>query len=474
MLGFSRSELGQSVDTFFSLLHPDDLEPTTQAVQEAFRRDVPEYRHKFRCRGKDGSYRWIEARGWLKLDAEGKPLRMLGTHADITRERQAQEELESAKEAALAAAQAKSEFLATMSHEIRTPLNAVIGLGALLEETSLDTRQQELVATIRSSSQILLSLVNDILDFSIIDAGHLILEEVSFSPRAIVRDCMDLSAIECRRKGLDLRCEAGAVAPWVRGDAARLRQVVLNLLSNAVKFTERGSVIIRLSSAEPGWLSLSVEDTGIGIEPDAQARLFHRFVQADSSTRRRFGGSGLGLAICKAIVDAMGGTLTVSSVVGKGSQFHLRIPAPPGTPPDLPVERGQPRKVRGRVLVAEDNITNQRVAQLLLERVGCQTTVASNGKECLESLEMMDYDLILMDCQMPEMDGLEAARRIRALPDDRSRIPIVALTAGAQTEFRSACLAAGMNEVLAKPIELLTLSHALARYLPEAAPIASA
>ncbi len=472
-LGYSVAELEGAL--MLPLVHPDDAHDTHGHMERMRSEDevmgfINRYRHK------DGGYRHLEWRARRVGDM------VFGVARDVTERLAFEAEMRAARQAAEAANQAKTDFLANMSHEIRTPLNGVIGVVDALAQTELTPAQREMVDLIASSGVTLERLVSDILDLSKIEAGRLEIEHRVFDLRDELGGLIDLHQGRAQEKTLRFQAEFGAQARGeFHGDSTRIKQVLGNLLSNAVKFTAAGEVRLAIEASDPDdpdqpcQVSFEVSDTGVGFDAAAGANLFQRFSQADTTITRRFGGSGLGLAICKALVEMMGGEIIAQSAPGQGSLFRVTLPLTRRQALDA-YDAGQTTVRRGpalacgqqvaqhqgplRILLAEDHPTNQKVVQLILAPFGAQITIVENGAEAVEAMRSGAFDLVLMDMQMPVMDGLAATRAIRREEQDRPtrpHTPIVMLSANAMSQHRLDALAAGADMHIAKPVTAAAL-----------------
>ena len=495
VFGHPPSLMATTIDVGFGLLHPDDVSTAARNIQDFLAGREALFSGEYRLRRADGTYATVYDRAHVIRSSEGAPLRMVGSLTDISRHREAELAMRAATTAAEAANRSKSEFLANMSHEIRTPMNGVLGMLELTLDSELRPEQRDYISTARTSAESLLTLINDNLDFSKIEAGKMVLEPRPFAIRSFLAELLRPLEFRASEKGLRLSVDVDEGIPTsVVGDLNRIRQILINLVGNAIKFTAHGEVTLRVQSDTAGvptvsgvplHLHFTIRDTGIGIPADKQRAIFEAFIQADASTTREHGGTGLGLAIASKLVALMGGHIRVESEVGEGSTFHLTLllrsaddlpgHATAGASVhertrNLPTPVAHPPIPALRILLADDNVVNQKFLGALLTKRGHVVVIASNGREVLENMATVDFDVILMDVHMPELSGFETTALIRAMEEGTDRhIPIIAVTARAMVGDRERCLDAGMDDYLSKPIHLASLYQALARWCPGAA-----
>jgi PAS domain S-box-containing protein len=511
LYGVRREDQPAAYEVWRNALLPTDQARSEAALQEALNGGAP-FNTEFSIRRPDGRQRSIQAAGIVLRDASGAPQRMVGINFDITERKAAEAALvESNTQLRLAidranqlatsaelASIAKADFLANMSHEIRTPMNGVIGMLSLLLDSPLSEDQRKFASIANTSGETLLSLINDILDFSKIEAGRLTIESIDLDLQQLLASLMPLFELRANEKHLALIHEIHPTVPTLlQGDPVRLRQVLTNLITNALKFTEHGKVKLAITAPRitptEVILRFTVTDTGVGIPDDKLGLLFNKFSQVDASTTRKYGGTGLGLAICKQLAELMGGEVGVNSQVGQGSEFWFTArlgrqpprarraaggslisssaPCGPLSSSSAPVLTPPPKSPTAatRILLTDDNTTNQLVAASLLKKYGYACDAVDTGAQAIRALAAHGYELVLMDVQMPEMDGHEATRRIRAgeAGEARRHVPIIAMTAHTLSGDREACLAAGMNDYLSKPIEPQALKAMVERWLAQ-------
>ena len=472
MLGFAPQEFPDQREAWVDRVHPEDRPNLDATLRLHLQQQAPVFQCEYRIRHQDGSWGWALVRGKALFKPDGRAVRMVGTHTDITRQKNAEAELRQAKDAAEAADQAKSEFLAVMSHEIRTPMNGVLGFTNLLLDTALSAEQRDWLHTIHSSGESLLTLINDILDFSKIESGHMELEQQPVSVRRCVEEVLDLLWSKANEKKIELLHWIEADAPeWIVSDGTRLRQVLVNLVGNAIKFTPRGEIEVRVTvepavPGQPPRLAIAIRDTGEGIPADRINRLFRPFSQADSSTTRRFGGTGLGLAISRSLAQLLGGDIELASTSPQGSCFRFTVQAAPAAAPqELAALAGVPRPAVAlegrRALIVDDNETNRRILTRQLQRWGVLSTAFEFPAEALEYLRHHpETELALLDMMMPDINGVELAIQIHALPG-REKLPLILLSSVSREELRQHNPTAHFNVVLTKPVRQAAMLDAL-------------
>lgn len=472
IVGLEKSSSRGTPEDLKELIHPDDIEHVEEVLKQYFDGGLSEYSQEFRMKHSSGRWVWIKARAKAIYDRNGKAVRMVGVHTDITHMKQEAERLEAEKRQAEEANRAKSEFLAHMSHEIRTPLTAISGIAEIMNkrQENLDDKQKQLIRTLHSSTSSLKDLINDILDFSKIEGGDLELSEETFNLGELFESIISMMALKASEKGISFVFDYAPVRDVeFIGDMIRLRQIVVNLVGNAVKFTDQGGVTIKADFVEREgreFLRVDVADTGIGIAPENFDLVFERFKQADASVSRKYGGTGLGLPISRNLARLMGGDIYLSSETGNGSTFSLLIPSKTSKSSESDnlqaIEMG--RKINDKIraalsgedkaLIVEDYEGNIVVVSYILDEIGITYDIAKTGLEAVNLWKQNHYDIILMDVHMPEMDGFTATREIRSLEARKNvaRTPIIGMTAHALVGDKDKCIECGMDAYLPKPI----------------------
>lgn len=487
ILGYDRKAgIGKLADAQ-DLLHPDDIEPSQIYVEKYLRGEMTEYIQEIRMKHTSGRWVWIQSRAKALYDQDGKPMRLIGAHTDITDVKNREAQLEAEKKSAEEANRAKSDFLAHMSHEIRTPLTAISGIAEIFEghnNTNFTDKQKKLAHTLHTSSQILKDIVNDILDFSKIESGELELNEDKVNLRALFEEIISIMSVRTNEKAISFIVDYEEITgAEFLGDKTRIRQILINLVGNAIKFTNVGGVSVRAHKEERqgvDFLRVDITDTGPGIAAENFDLIFERFKQADASVSRKYGGTGLGLSISKNLAQLMGGSITLSSQLGKGSTFSLLLPFRACMIPsdrsdhivhlevarinDLIMSRKQEET---KFLIAEDYEGNIVILEHMLDSLGIQYDVARNGKDAVAAYAKSSYSLILMDVQMPEMDGFMATTQIREIEsiNQRVRTPILGMTAHALVVDKDRCIAVGMDAYMSKPIDEIELKKYIYRFI---------
>ncbi len=457
-------------------LHPEERKKIVDGLYHAIASGEISWDSDYRFLRADGDYAHINSRAYVIKNEDQKAIRMIGSMQDITDRKNAELEMQKARIEAESARKTQEQFLANMSHEIRTPMNGVIGMTQLLAGTGLNKDQQEYVATINESANNLMVIINDILDLTKIVAGKITLAKTNYVLRDLVSNCIKINQFRADEKRIKLTSNIDEKIPAVlTGDPVRLNQVLINLVGNAIKFTEEGVVNVNVKLLEENELAVKLEfaisDTGIGIAEDKVESVFERFIQVCGESTRKYGGTGLGLTITKQLIELQGGTIHVKSAVGKGSVFTFQLTIKKGKSEKRevqPTPTEQSYLLTGvTVLLAEDNVINQKVAAKILSKIGALVDVAKHGREAIELLKIKQYDIILMDIQMPEMDGYEATKIIRdQMGAATGSIPIIAMTASALITDREKCIMAGMNDFIAKPFQAKELYEKIAAQLP--------
>ena len=485
MLGYEPEEFTATFASVMDLAHPDDREEAREYLELYLDDQLSEYDHTFRVRHRSGHWIWIQTRGKVIRDAQGRPSRMVGAYSDVSAHKEYELKLQEAKNSAEEANRAKSDFLAHMSHEIRTPLTTISGVAEIMagHKADFSEQQQTFIDVLKSSSMMLKDLVSEILDFSKIESGELELEDTEFALQEPFEQVISMASVRASDKGLGFHFDYGDLgALQVVGDPARLRQILMNLVTNAIKFTDGGSVSVhahRETRNDTDVLQVDIRDTGIGISEEEIDSIFGDFKQADSSISRKYGGTGLGLPISRHLAELMGGDIHVSSTPGQGSEFSLVIPLrthAPETGSDAGDDVHRSKEIdrlkstiaeKSKVLLVEDYEGNIAVLSYRLKALDCEFDVARTGLEAVKLWKENHYDLILMDIQMPEMDGLAATRAIRTLERETAvdSTPIIGMTAHALVGDKDKCIEAGMDAYLAKPVDNQKLNQVMQRYL---------